>query len=213
MAFPFLHSVIKILKHPFALTVIIVLQLALLYHDYYQRQIQLSYDLRIAILSFSLFIIGMVASHKKPEIDLYIKKHFLALFIVLISLIVGIYFHVRSLTLAHRTSSYIYNQFSPLNYAYTLVFSGFFSYILEKTQFFRARFIELSKLSFFVFFIHVLVQNILWDNVIIKLIGIYGKSFIRSFWFDPLLIIIITLLSFGAAYIVHKISWTPKITG
>ena len=213
LAFPFLHLKIKFLKKPYVLIIIFIIQLVLLYIDYYIRQLPVHYDLRVALLSISMFIYGMIASHYKEQIYKFIGKYFqinLALLIFLASLI---FVHVRGISLSRHTSGYLYNQYSPLNYIYTLVFTSLFFYLLEKTQFARQKFINLSKLSFFVFFIHVFILDILWNYVIEKLIYLQGTNFITSIWFTPLLFTIVTAISFGIAYIIHKISFAPKVTG
>lgn len=213
LAFPILHSQIWILKNPIVLTGIAIIQLVLLYHDYYVKQFELQYDVRVAMLSFFMFILGMVASHYKDGVYSFVKKYFVIFTAFFFLLLAVIYFHVKTLTLKNHTSSYIYNQYGPLNYVYTIVLTSLLYFTLEKTQFLRKQFIVLSKLSFFVFFIHVLIQYIIWDNVVSKIIAIYGKGVIASIWFDPLLFLVIASISFGIAYLIHKFSWAPKLTG
>lgn len=213
LAFPFLHLRINFLKNPLVLGSIFLIQFVLLYYDYYIRQIGIFYDLRVALLSISMFIAGMVASHYKEEVYLFTKKYvkiFVSLFVTLLLLI---FIHVRGVSLKNHTSGYIYNQYSPLNYIYSLVFASLFYYVLEKSQFGRRYFIAFSKLSFFVFFIHVLVLELLWNNIVSKIIKIYGVDCIRNIWFTPMLFMTVTAISFGIAYLIHKISWAPKITG
>lgn len=213
LAFPFLHFAIKILKNPIVFSLIWVLEFALLFQDYYVKQWDFSYDIRIAILSFSMFITGMVASHYKDWLLGFVKKYLYIFTGALFLFPFFIFFHVQSITLKAHTSRYIYNQYSPLNYLYTLNFFSLLFYLLEKTQFRRRLFIELSKLSFFVFFIHVLIQSLLWDNIIDGLIGKYESILLKNFLFDPLLFVIIAGISFGLAYYVHKIPYADKITG
>lgn len=213
LAFPFLHSKINFLKKPSTLLFITIIQFALVAYDYYFRQLPIHYDLRVALLSVSMFVYGMVASHYKEKIYGYVKNNaqvFIALTVFLSSLI---FVHVRAISLGRHTSGYIYNQYSPLNYLYTLVFTSSLYYILEKTQFMRKQFIALSKLSFFVFFIHVFVLDHIWKNFFYKFLETNGSHLITQVWFTPLFFVVVTLLSFGIAYGIHKISFAPKITG
>lgn len=213
LAFPFLHKTLKILKNPFVLFTIITLQLVLLYQDYYVKQLDIFTDLRIAILCFAMFLLGMVGSHYIERVYSIVKRFFLAFIVMLIILPPFIFLHVYDLTIKYNTSRFIYNQYSPLNYIYTVIIAVTLFYILEKTQFMRRFFVLFSKLSFFVFFIHVLVQYLLWDNLIAKIFLVNGNSILKNFWFDPLIFTFIALVSFGVAYVIHKIPYASKITG
>ena len=213
LAFPFLHLLMPILKKPITLIVLYFIQGVLLYQDYYVKALDAQFEVRIALLSFSMFVSGMVASHYKEVIYEFVKKYLLIFIFALVVLLALIFTHVYAITLKNHTSRFIYNQYSPLNYIYTGVLTALLYFLLEKTQFLRKYFITLSKLSFFVFFIHVLIQELLWDNVIKHFIGLYDKGFLLSFWFDPLIFGVIAIISFTIAYLVHKIPWAPKLTG
>ena len=213
LAFPFLHSITKIIKNPFVLGSIVILQTALQFKDYYYGQLNIHQDLRIAILSIYMFILGMLASHHKEKIFAFVNKYLILFVLSLFFLLVIIFFHVKNLTLARHTAGYIYNQYGPLNYLYTALFASVLFYILEKTKFLRKIFISLSKLSFFVFFIHVFILNFLWDSAVLFLIKNYGKVLLTQLWFDIVLFILISFISFVIAYVTHKISWAYKITG
>jgi len=213
LAFPFLHSKISFLKKPSTLLMITIIQLALVSYDYYVKQLPVHYDLRVALLSVSMFVYGMVASHYKEKIYGFVKQNAQVLVALTVFLSALIFVHVRAISLGRHTSGYIYNQYSPLNYIYTLVFTSSLYYILEKTQFLRRQFIAFSKLSFFVFFIHVFVLDLIWKNFFFKLLETNGNGLITQIWFTPLFFILVLILSFGIAYGVHKMSFAPKITG
>ncbi len=213
LAFPILHTQRKILQNPIALSAIFILQGYLLYQDYYIQTWRIQYDLRIALLSFSMFILGMVASHYPSQIYAFVKKYATLLIFFLISLLLFINIHVYDMTLKLKTSRFIYNQFSPLNYLYTVVVASTLFYILEKTQFMKKWFMTLSKLSLFVFFIHVLIQNIVWDNILMHVVAKNGIHFLTYPWFDLTVFLTISLISFTIAYLVHKIPYASKITG
>ena len=213
LVFPLLHLSISFFKKPVVLAVMALLQVILLSTDYYKDQLVLPYDLRIAALSIFMFILGMVASHNKDFIYSFVHKHFLYFLFFLITLPVVIFIHVSDLTLRLKTSGFIYNQYSPLNYMYTIILSGSLFYLLDKVQYVKKAFMNLSKLSFFVFFIHVLIQTVLWDNLVSELIQVNGKEILTNLWFDPLMFFLIAVVSFLIAFAVQKIPYISKITG
>ena len=213
LAFPFFHKIMPFLKNPYVFISIYVVQGVLLYIDYYIGQLPIHYDLRVAILSIAMFVTGMVASHHKDYIYHLAEKTKYLLVILLTALLFIIFIHIRGLTLVKNTVGYIYNQYSPLNYIYTLILSVTLFFFLEKKQLWRRKFIVLSKLSFFVFFIHVLILDIFWKNLFSKMENTLDNNWITNLWFVPLFFVAVSLFSFGVAYIAHKISWIPKITG
>jgi len=213
LAFPFFHYAIKFLKNPAVLLLLWGTEFFILYKDYYIKQWDFSYDIRIAVLSFAMFITGMVASHHKENIFKFVKRYIYVFAFATILFPFIIFAHVQALSMRYHTSRFIYNQFGPLNYLYTLSLSSLLYFTLEKTQFLRNLFINMSKLSFFVFFVHVLIQSLLWDNVIDTIIGNGNSVLLRNIWFDPLLFLIISIISFGIAFFVHKIPYADKITG
>lgn len=213
LAFPFFHGVIKFLKNPFVLICICGVEAIFLYQDYYVKQLDFSYDIRIALLSVSMFITGMVASHYKEKIYEFVKKYSLFFAFATIALPLIIFLHVQAITIKNHTSRFIYNQYGPLNYLYTLTLSSLLYFLLERTQFLRNFFINLSKLSFFVFFIHVLIQTLLWDNVVQALVEKNGQGILSNMLFDPIMFCVIATISFGLAYFVRKIPYAEKITG
>lgn len=213
LSFPFFHRLIHILKNPLVLLLVLLIQGVVQFKDYYLGQIDAQYSLRIALLSISMFVLGMAASHYKEKILSFLKKYFFPFLLLTALTVATIFVHVRDLTLNNNTSAYIYNQYSPLNYIYTILAALTFFYMLEKTQFARRFFMAFSRLSFFVFFIHVIVLNYLWEYIVNPLIAVYGKELLQNFLFDPILIASISAISFGLAYIIHKIPSLSKITG
>lgn len=112
-----------------------------------------------------------------------------------------------------KTTSFIYNQHGPLTYAYTLLGALITASLLERTQFARKYFIQLSKLSLFVFFIHVMVLDFVWNNFVRNTVITNGNWILKQLWFDPLFFISVASASFGIAYLIHKIPYASKLTG
>lgn len=211
--FPILHRFVNFLKNPFILMTLLSMELYFLYQDFYVENLDLNENLRIAVLSYSMFVLGMLASHYKDSILKVAKKYFKYLLSSLLLLLVVLIYHIFNLSITNSTTRFIYNQHHPLNYFYTIVFTVTFFYILEKTQFAKKQFTFLSKLTFFVFFIHVLIQHLIWEGLVKSLISDFGAGFLGSFWATPILFIFISTFSFAIAYFVHKIPGASKITG
>jgi len=110
------------------------------------------------------------------------------------------------------TGNYLafYSQWRPSVLAYTLFLAGFLYWLFDRNRFDTRIVKTMSQLSFFVFLIHVAIIEIL-----VKSIGAHYFSFhmVQNLWFDPVFFLVISLLSFGIAYIAHKIPYLSKITG
>ena len=212
LAFPLLHHLLTLFKDFWFFSFMWLVQFLLLFYDYYTQPLRVDPTLRIVYLVFAMFITGMVASHIKDSLLQFVKKYFIFLATLLILLSGIIFFHVVELTTTRHTTSYIYNQHSPLNYLYTLVLALVGSYIFDKTKFLERIVKLMSRLSFFVFFIHVFILDTLW-NTFIKPQIVDSDKMLKQVWFDPLFFIAISSISFGIAYIIHKLPYAAKVTG
>lgn len=211
--FPILHSTINSMKKPLVLLCLIILQVGIVSYDYYFQNFMIPYIFRIALLVWGMFLLGMLASHVKEKIMAFVKKYFSLLFIAFLLLLPLIFFHSKLLYLSTHRIGYIYSQYHVINYLYTVILTGILYYVLELKQWGRNIFIKLSQLSFFVFFVHVLILDYVWGLIAQPLVSTYGKGVVGQLWFDPLLFTIITGVSFGIAYAVHKLPLLSKITG
>ncbi len=211
--FPLLHNLINILKKPLVLIFLVLLQGILVSWDYYFKNFETFYILRIALLIWLMFVLGMVTSHYKERVMEFVKKNFKVFVILLLVLLPIIFFHSKLFFLSTRRIGYIYSQYHALNYLYSLIFAGVTYYVLETKQWGRKVFITLSKLSFFVFFVHVFILENVWKLLAQPLINSQGKNAVGQLWFDPLFFVIIAGISFGIAYVVHKIPHLSKLTG
>lgn len=211
--FPFLHKILNMLRNVFILVGLIIIQALIVSYDYYYSNFSVPYIFRIALLVWMMFILGMLASHYKEKIMVFMHKKFRFMLVVLLIFLPIIFFHSKILFLSTRRIGYIYSQYHLINYIYTLLFAGVIYYLLETKQWGKNFLILLSKLSFFVFFVHVLVLDLTWNLIAKKLIEENGKAIVGNLWFDPLLFLVITTISFGIAYCVHKIPLASRITG
>jgi len=213
LLFPFLHNLMQFIKKPSVAISLVTLQFIIVSYDYYFANFMLPYIFRIALLVWLMFLLGMIASHDKEWIQRTVKKNFVLFLFILLLFLPIIFYHSKLFFLSTRRIGYIYSQYHVINYVYTLVFASIIYYILEAKQFGRKLFMMLSRLSFFVFFIHVLILDTVWSTVAEPLIAQYGKGVVGQPWFDPLFFIVISGISFGIAYIAHRIPHLNKITG
>lgn len=171
-------------------------------------------SLRIALLNAYLFIIGMIITHKESVLLRYIKRK-LWLFIILIVASAGeILYESNTLYLKTHNARYLTSQWRPSILLYTITLSSLIFYFLDKKQIPFSKLIQqLSRLTFFVFFCHVLFIHLFW-----KLFGAYlfSKSIghiSEQLWFDPVVFLFVTISSFLTAYTVSFIPKLNKITG
>ena len=213
LAFPILHKILSVIKKPTIITILGLIQITLLFFDYYIVRLQLPEVFRVASLVFGMFVIGMVASEKVQQIRAFVEKYFGLLTILSLSCLSYIFIHVFEMTTRLRTTAFIYNQYSPLNYIFTILFALIVSSSLEKRQLFKNVFIILSKLSFFVFFIHIIILEFVWKNIIPYFINPSDTSILRIITLDPLFFVLVSLISFTIAYLVHKIPKASTVLG
>lgn len=209
LLFPFLHKFIEVIKNPFFMLSIFLIQLIISFYNYYFQTIPLQEDLRVALLTFSLFIIGIGSAHHKDAILKAAQKYIKFLIPLVFLFIIGIFTHVQQISTLQNTTRYIYNQYGPLNYFYTLILALVIAYLFAKRTVFKRSIIYLSKISFFIFFIHVIILQFLWQNILINL----DNSIYSSFAFDILVLILTSLICILIASVVHKIPYASKITG
>jgi len=212
LVFPLIHQNLRFVSKKSVLFAIIFANISLSIVDYYAGRLMLPEVIRIALLSITVFTIGMVTSHHKDLIQSFTNKYFSKLLIFLLILISGITIHVYFLTILNNTSGYIYNQYGPLNFVYTLLVALFLFALFEKKKP-NAFLISLSRLSFFVFFIHVFVQFLVIKNVTLNLFPLLQGNKLLYLGFDIIQFVLISTISFGIAYLIHKIPYASKITG
>lgn len=213
LLFPFLHKSIRLIKRPFFLFFIFIIQILIAFYDYYFHKINLQEDLRVALLVFCFFIFGMSSSHYKTSILDFVKKYFKFISVLTFIILLTICHEVIKLTINLKTTAFIYNQYGPLNYLYTIFISCGLFYFFERITKFKQFIKTLSSLSLFVFFIHVLILQFIWINIILKFNSFFNSSMLTQIWFDPLVLIVTCSLSFLIAFIISKIPYATKITG
>ncbi|MDO8583231.1 MAG: acyltransferase [bacterium] len=206
ITFPFIHMIYRFIANKFVLIVLGIIQLSLLAYTYYIKPLPFFYPLNIALLNFYIFILGMVASHHKRILEKIGRWKILfgILFVVLAGII---FFEGRIFYLNTHNHLYFYNQWRPSTLIYSIVVGCLlYAFFNKKTN---AKIIKmLSRLSFFVFFVHIIVLEYFWS-----LVGKNIFSNMNDALLNLLFFFCVTVISYGVAYLAHKIPYLPKLSG
>jgi probable poly-beta-1,6-N-acetyl-D-glucosamine export protein len=200
LVFPLLHKIYKFISHPGVLASLAILQLCFLYQDYFIKNFQIPDPLRISILGFFFFTIGIISAHHKETLIDFSKKWKNLIMIFFVTL--GFYIFREGFLqyqITYNINSF-YSSWRPSTFIYSII-SG----ILLLTMFDRFNFHKLSRLSFLVFFIHVIVLEIVWKFT--------GKFVSPNIYYDIFLFLSVCGISFVLAYYIHKIPHISKIVG
>jgi len=212
LLFPLLHKSFKIIGDKWIIIALGLFELFLLYYDYNLRPLPFYYPLNIALLNYFVFILGMALARNQERFLNFIKKWKLILFAG--TAIFAFYVFYEGLTryIATYNSGVFYSSWRPSVLIYTIFFAGFAYWIFNRKLKFISVIKTFSKLSFFVFFTHIIFLEVLWYGFLKHLFET-NKSIAYALWFDPLYFFTVTIVSFGLAFIVHKIPYLSKLTG
>lgn len=213
LIFPFLHKAYRIISNKNFLAVIFLLQISLQSYDYYIKYIELSDPIRIALMSYSLFIIGIIAARNIEKINMFIKKRKTALFLLSGAFGFLVFWEGRNRYLSTGNYLSYYSQWRPSVLIYTILIGLVLYYIFEylvKENSYISRF---SKHSFFVFFVHVGILEFLWTYIGSKVFTLLNGNVLGSLLFDPMFFVIVAAASFVIARFVHKIPVLHKFVG
>ena len=210
LIFPFIHKYLKIIGNLWMMIFLFLVQLVLLFYDYKIHPSPLFYPLKIALLNYFSFIFGLILSRHDKMFKNFINRWKL---ILLLGTVVSAYyvFH-EGLSGYLSTHNYLtfYSQWRPSVLIYTIFLGGILYWLFDRNIFNTTIIKTISRLSFFVFFIHIIILEILWYLIGIK---IFQLQFAQNLWWDPVYFILVTLISFSIAYIAHKIPYLSKLTG
>jgi surface polysaccharide O-acyltransferase-like enzyme len=213
LIFPLLHRFYNILSNKLVLAFLILAQFGLMSFDYYIKEFTYPDPVRVAILGYSFFIIGMVSAHYKDQIiDFAVKaKNYLIGSVG----VLGLYIFMQGRNVYYNTYDIkaFYSQWRPDILVYTICLGIILFYFFGKKRFQSPFFEKLSELSFFVFFVHVAVLEYIWKYVGNTLFNLIGGNFFGKFVFDPILFIFTSSISLLIAYIAHRLLRLSKLTG
>ena len=213
LIFPFLHKAYNIISNKYFLAMIFLLQIFFQSYDYYIKYIELSDPIRIALMSYSLFIIGIIAARNIDKINMFIKKRKTVLFLLSGTFGFLVFWEGRSRYLSTGNYLSYYSQWRPSVLIYTILVGLVLYYIFEylvKENLYISRF---SKHSFFVFFVHVGILEFLWTHIGSKVFTLLNGNVLGSWFFDPIFFIILSATSFVIARFVHRIPALHKFVG
>jgi len=188
LIFPVLH------RFRFSKVILLILgiiQIIILSLDYYFHVITLPYPLSVFLFNYFTFILGIYFCRRQPKRTPY-----------LILIISAIYVIIEGYTRFNSTHNYLsfYSQWRPSILIYTI--SLFF--ILYQLKIHHPFIQILSRLSFFVFFIHIIILELIWPLI---------SRYYTYFGFDFLFFSLVIGISFGLAYLVHRIPRLNQLTG
>ncbi len=205
LLFPILHKAYKFIANIPVLTILGITQIWLMNQDYFVKQFSFPDPIRIFILSFFFFILGMFAGRNKDKIMEITGKIKYALIILIPYLVYYIFEEGKTRYFETYNIGAFYSQWRPSVLIYTLVLGAIIFYTFNGSRF-ESKIIEkFSKLSYLVFFIHVIVLEIVWKHLPYNTFG--------KIAYDPIFFVLVLTVSFGAAFLIHKIPHLSRITG
>lgn len=213
LIFPLLHRFYHFISNKWTLIFLGLVQLFFLSRDYYFTSYPLPYFLNIVLLSFYVFILGIVISHHQPLILSIIKKTKWP--VLIITYLLAVYIPFEGFTRYYSTGNYLafYSQWRPSIFFYTIFLFSALYFFLNKINLPQTLIKTLSSLSFFVFFIHVIILEFIWNTFGVPLFLKTSGLVAREFWYDPLFFATVTIISFTIAYLCHKIPFLSKLVG
>lgn len=212
LMFPFLHRVYKFISNKAVLPVVLGTQIYLLNYDYNLAKFEYSEPVRIAILSYFFFLIGMVAARNVDRINTWVVRW--KTLLPVITFLSGLYVFWEGKEKYLATGNYLsyYSQWRPSILIYTLLAGLSLYYFFEFTGFKHSIVAKFSKHSFFVFFVHVAVLESVWFFIGKNLFDL-TTSPAGKFFFDPIFFGIVSFTSFLTAFILHKIPKSERVLG
>jgi surface polysaccharide O-acyltransferase-like enzyme len=213
LLFPLIHNFCDFILNKWLLILFGLIQLVLLFYDYNIHSLQIYYPVGIALLNFYVFLVGIVLARNQERFKNFIKKWKLLLFFG--TIIFAVYIFYEGLNGYLKTHNYLtfYSSWRPSILIYTILLSGFLYWLFDRKLKFIQLIKKLSHLSFFVFFIHVIILETVWYSVGLKLLQMTNGKIIYQIWFDPLYFAAVTIISFAIAFVVHKVPYLSKLTG
>ena len=205
LTFPFFHKLFKVISNVWVLILLGIVEIVLLYRDYNFQYFTTYIPASVALFNYFVFILGMVVSHHQDKILKLITKW--KFWLVGLTGLIGIFVFWEGKTKYFNTYNYqaFYSQWRPSVLIYTILMFSLLFYGFTKISRGVSVIKSLSKLSFFVFFTHVIFLEVVWSYL--------GRYVYTLPLFDLVFFGLVAGLSFAFAYLVHKIPWFPRVTG
>jgi surface polysaccharide O-acyltransferase-like enzyme len=214
LLFPLLHKCISFFSKWYVLILSLTIQLWVLWQSYYIHDFDIEPSLRVLLLSFVMFPLGMVASHYQEKILQFSKKYIFILcgfmfFSMLFAFLQSWYLYEKT-----KNIHSFYSQYQPLVIPYTLaLFATMFHFFYQK-QHFKKFIMLLANVSFFVFLSHIAIFYTIWSWIGYKYLFLGTRATMgERMFYDIFFFALITVLSFALGIVIHKIPYLSKITG
>lgn len=210
--FPIFYYLYPILKQKIIVVCLFILEIILLTSDYYMEPLPFYLPIRIAMLNFFLFFLGMIFSHHREKIVTIVKK--IKLIIMFCTLFMGgiVVFEAYSNYIQTGNYLYFYSQWRPSILLYSIGIISLLYACFKNAKPVRLVHI-LSSLSFFVFFFHIIVLEILWHTLFQTLYNNTQGHIAASVSFNLFYSLLVVFFSYGVAVVVSKIPKLYKILG
>ncbi len=212
LLFPYLHYKFKFLSRTSSIIVMGTLELIFLIIDYYLHAFPLFNPLNIVFLNFFVFFLGIYSSHHKDRILTLIQKYKKILIVLAVLSTVLLYFEGRIFYLNTQDYRMFYSQWRPSVMIYTIIIASLLYYFFTKPKKINPFAKELSRHSFLVFFVHVLVIEYTWNYLALNILSKTQNS-LQQLWFDILYFLIVISISFIIAFLIRKIPHAAKLLG
>jgi peptidoglycan/LPS O-acetylase OafA/YrhL len=201
------------LANGFTLFLLGITQIWLMDRDYFVKQFAVPDPIRILLLAYFIFIVGMVAARNKDKLLQIVAR--IKYILIITGAYMVYYIFEEGITRYFKTYNIeaFYSQWRPDVLFYTLILSAVLFYAFNRSHL-QFKIIErLSKLSFSVFFIHVIILEEVWKGFGLKLFNLTTPNSFGKIIFDPLFFLSVAIISFFVCYIIRKVPLLPKLTG
>lgn len=213
LLFPLIHNFCVYILNKWLLLLFGLMQLVILYYDYNVHPLQLYFPVGIALLNFYVFLLGIALARNQERFKNFIRKWKLLLLFGTVAFAFVIFYEGLSGFLKTHNYLTFYSSWRPSILIYTILLAGFLYWLFDRNLKFISLIKAFSRLSFLVFFIHVIILEILWYTIGAKLFALTNGKIVEQFWYDPLYFLAVTTISFGIAFIIHKLPKLSKLTG
>lgn len=213
LIFPVFHKFYNFFANRWVLISLGILQLIFLYHDYYFGSYPIFYPLNIALLNYYFFVLGIISSRNQLILlKIYSKFKYPLL---IITCFLATYISFEGWSRFYSTGNYLafYSQWRPSVFFYTVFLSIVLYHFLNKIHLPEPVVKTLSPHSFFVFFIHIAVLELIWNHIGVPLFTQTHGLIVRQLWFDPVFFAVVATISFVIAYLCHRLPFLSKLTG
>ena len=198
LIYPVVHRLYGILSNKWVVAVLFAVEMYLLNYDYQFHGSPIYYPIAVFLFNYFVFLIGIIAARNREKLRKVINKAWPIFLIGAGYLAYFVFNEGRSNYLHSYNYLDFYSQWRPSILIYTIFIFGSLYFITSRNIFNSKITKTLSSVSFFVFFVHVIVLEVVWKYV-------YAN--------DALFFASVVGISLVIGYVVHKVPYLAKISG